>query len=171
MSERRKHTLCIDPTFGSVRSSKESGSYCSRKALAWSWALWYARAMYHEVSPMWPASPMGNPMKSKRLPGLGYESGGYAPFLTTNLSIHPRADAFRSSEAVRGTEMSLIWYSNGKFTGNRRYLGRPPRSEPFECRLRKGEGWDETRRGQPNLFHLYAPPASTTRLDHTCHSD
>ena len=53
-------------------------------------------------------SQMENLMKSKRIPGLGYESGGYAPFLTTSLSIHARADAFRSSEAVQGTEASLI---------------------------------------------------------------
>jgi len=47
-----------------------------------------------------------DPMKSKHIPGLGYESGGYAPFLTTSLSTHVRADALRSSEAVPGTETS-----------------------------------------------------------------
>jgi hypothetical protein len=37
-------------------------------------------------------------------PGFGYESGGYAPFLTESFSIHARARSWRSSEAVINDE-------------------------------------------------------------------
>ena len=38
-------------------------------------------------------------MKKTILPGLGYESGGYVPFLTESLSIHAKAASLISSDA------------------------------------------------------------------------
>jgi len=38
------------------------------------------------------------------LPGLGYESGGYVPFLTESLSIHAKAASVISSDA--GSDVS-----------------------------------------------------------------
>lgn len=46
---QKRLALWIISTLGSVKSSNDSGSYCSRKALAWSCSLWYARAVYLEI--------------------------------------------------------------------------------------------------------------------------
>lgn len=68
---------------------------------------------------------MGEPCISNS-PGLGYESGGYAPFFTDNLSIQARAASFRSSEAMRGMSTnaanlySIDQYTSGAFLNSSR---------------------------------------------------
>lgn len=43
--KKKRHALWIISTLGSVKSSNDSGSYCSRNALASSCSLWNARAV------------------------------------------------------------------------------------------------------------------------------
>ena len=56
----------------------------------------------------WIKTAAGYKKKKKILPGLGYESGGYVPFLTESLSIHAKAASVTSSDAVHPKSMLYL---------------------------------------------------------------
>lgn len=123
--------LCIMSTFGSVASSKDSGSYSSRNALACNCALWNASADIPHVC------QRGHGMREKRdAPGLGYESGGYAPFFTHSLSIHLRAAALAASVARNPSSIGAARMSSANGSGMRWNPGgsfHPPSSLFSAC--------------------------------------
>lgn len=88
---------------------------------------------YHEIIEQHGLSVKTRPRRefdTTFLPGLGYESGGYVPFLIESLSIHASAASFISSDA--GSDAK--WSPPNLSKKENSYLGKLPELAQLGCR-------------------------------------
>lgn len=93
--------------------------------------------------------------KKTILPGLGYESGGYVPFLTESLSIQAKAASLISSDAgPDAIQLILRWVKTRKT----KHLGNPPELGQIGCRQQMVMEWDGSPPVQSNRSRPLSPP-------------